>query len=406
MTGPHRFLRRASAKIGRLLPFALSKRSRAMLLHERLAYGPVPSHGFVPDAEPGPLDLVIAGRALAAYRAAKGGAGGSVTGSKGDVWTEFRARQQDFLSVLESSHADALAAYLCAMDRMDATHGITAGHVMYREMRQSGFARKKMARVIHDKLLALAEAVGAVPLENPEQGSWGENETLDVQRLVDAIDRKLAVPFRPPVVAGGALALHAGGRFILDRDVMSLYAAWRVRQILGVRTGTRVAEIGAGVGRVAFWYRRFDANAAYWIFDLPHVNALQAFYLAKADPTVPLRLYGEPDAIPGSVGATHVLPHFEIETMRSEPFDLVLNQDSFPEINEAAVIRYLEWVRATKSRFFLSINHESRPAAPGGGRQLNVAAVLDMVGGFSLVSRHAFPLRRGYAEELYAVHSA
>jgi len=399
-------LRRAAAKIGRLLPFSLSRRSRAMLLHEGLASGPVPDHGFVPDAEPGTADVGIAGRALAAYRAAKAGAGGSATGSAGDVWTAFLARQQGFMSVLESSRADALAAYLCAMDRMDATHGITSGHVMFRELGQSGFARAKMARLIQDKLLALAEAVGAVPLENPEQGSWGGNETMDASRLVDAIEKKLTIALQPPVVAGGALALRVGGRRILDRDVMSLYAAWRARQILGNRTGTRVAEIGAGVGRAAYWYCRLDAKAEYWIFDLPHVNVLQAFYLAKADPRYPLRLFGEPDPIPHGERAVHVLPHFEIENTRAVPFDLVLNQDSFPEINEPAVTRYLEWMRATKSRYFLSINHESRPPAPAGGRQLRVADVVEKMGGFSLVARHAFPLRRGYAEELYEARSA
>jgi len=403
MTGRQSFLRRASAKIGRLLPFSLSRRSRAMLLHEGLASGPVPDHGFVPDAEPGAADLAIAGRALVAYRAARAGAGGSVTGSAGDVWTAFSARQKDFTSVLESGRADGLAAYLCAMDRMDATHGITAGHVMYRELRQSGFARAKVARLIQDKLLALAEAIGAVPLENPEQGSWGGNETMQAGRLVEAIEKKLALALRPPVVAGGALALHAGDRRILDRDVMSLYAAWRARQILGNRSGTRVAEIGAGVGRAAYWYGRFDAKAEYWIFDLPHVNVLQAFYLAKADPEAPLRLFGEK---PLGARGVNVMPHFEIENARSEAFDLVLNQDSFPEINEAAVTRYLEWMRATGSRYFLSINHESRPAAPAGGRQLRVADVIGKVGGFTLVSRHAFPLRRGYAEELYEARSA
>ena len=84
----------------------------------------------------------------------------------------------------------------------------------------------------------------------------------------------------------------------------------------------------------------------------------------------------------------------------------MLYQDAFPEINEAAVTRYLEWMRATKSRYFLSINHESTPAAPEGGRQLRVADVIEKVGGFTLVSRHGFPLRRGYAEELYEARSA
>ena len=329
-----------------------------------------------------------------------------MTGSAGDVWTAFRARQQGFMSVLESGHAEALAAYLCAMDRMDATHGITAGHVMYRELRQSGFARAKMARLIQDKLLALAEAVGAVPLENPEQGSWGDNEALDAGRVVEAIENCLSIAFQPPVIAGGALALRIGERRILERDVMSLYAAWRARQILGNKSGSRIAEIGAGVGRAAYWYCRLDAQAEYWIFDLPHVNVLQAFYLAKANPRYPLRLFGEPDPIPHGARAVHVLPHFEIENTRAVPFDLVLNQDSFPEINEAAVTRYLEWMRATKSRYFFSINHESRPETPDGGRQLRVADMVRKVGGFKLVSRHPFPLRRGYAEELYEVRSA
>jgi hypothetical protein len=61
------------------------------------------------------------------------------------------------------------------------------------------------------------------------------------------------------------------------------------------------------------------------------------------------------------------------------------------------------WVRSS-SKYFLSINHESRPPY-GAGRQLNVPELVDEVGAFDLRSRSLYWLRKGYVVSLYEVRS-
>jgi hypothetical protein len=82
-----------------------------------------------------------------------------------------------------------------------------------------------------------------------------------------------------------------------------------------------------------------------------------------------------------------------------EKFELVLNQDSFPEIAENIVVDYLNWIRRYAEEF-ISINFESKASYPG-GKHLNVYELVQQVGGFKRTDREAFWLRKGYVVERY-----
>ena len=49
-----------------------------------------------------------------------------------------------------------------------------------------------------DRLAAVAEAIGAVPYENPESGRYGQNIHLAITELTDAIERGLGFPINRP----------------------------------------------------------------------------------------------------------------------------------------------------------------------------------------------------------------
>ncbi len=143
--------------------------------------------------------------------------------------------------------------------------------------------------------------------------------------------------------------------------------------------------------------------SSYQVFDLPHMNALQGFYLLKALPEAEIVLFGEERKTEGS---PHILisPNSQIHKSGPGVYDLVLNQDSFPEVNKAAVLQYLSWIRQSSRQCFLSINHESKP--PSGGSlnaQLSVPELVREAGGFDLKLRIPYWLRRGYVAELYQI---
>ena len=214
----------------------------------------------------------------------------------------------------------------------------------------------------------------------------------------------LGTDITPPPIDGGLFKISTGpeqgaGRFG-ERDCNAIYTGWALAQLLEVRaSGAAVCEIGGGAGRVAYWARRFGIDD-YTIYDLPQVNAVQGFYLMKALGGEAVRLYGEDHA--ESQGGICVLPYFACRDVTSRRYDLVLNQDSFPEINVDLVREYLAWTKKV-SHAFLSINHESQPNAVGGAFQNNVSELVRESGGYRLRSRQLYWLRKGYVMELYQV---
>jgi hypothetical protein len=162
-----------------------------------------------------------------------------------------------------------------------------------------------------------------------------------------------------------------------------------------------MCEIGAGSGRVAYWSYRLGFRS-YAIFDLPHINVVQGYYLLRSLPDARIALYGESDRIHMPNRIT-ILPDFCVHEMEADQFDLVLNQDSFPEINRDSVSEYLVWIKKASRQFFYSINHENRPPSAGGDLQLNIPELIGEVGGYRRVSRVPYWLRKGYVEELYTI---
>jgi hypothetical protein len=387
----------------------IQRRMRAPRGGASLLRSPVIAHDFgprppnvpaqiVPDLAPTEADVRAAARLSAAYHRAIADDPQRSQDGAADVWTHIRLGQRAFHEVLDGKDARALAAYLCNMCRHDATRGTVQGDDEFRRISADAKYRAYIALMAKDKLVSLAEAVGAIPCENPEQGSWGTNLHLDADDLVARVERLIGIPVAPPDIDGGLLKLSTSRGLFNERDLNAIYTAWMLRQQLP--TSAVLAEIGAGSGRVAHWAWKMGFRS-YTIFDLPHVNVVQGFYLLKALPDADIALYGEPEARAGGAGIT-ILPHFRVFDTGPGTFDLVLNQDSFPEIHADVVRRYLGHIRSMSRRHFLSINHESGARGPE-GPQLNVPAEIARVGGYRRVSRALYWLRRGYAAELYEI---
>jgi hypothetical protein len=89
-----------------------------------------------------------------------------------DVWeTVASVFHRDFVKTLQSGSPDRLAAYLSDAYRREITHGLGPGRQVF-EATQTPEGNRAIAALCVDRLAALAEAVGALPIENPEQGRW------------------------------------------------------------------------------------------------------------------------------------------------------------------------------------------------------------------------------------------
>jgi hypothetical protein len=346
-----------------------------------------------------PLDVQIAARLLAAYRSARSSP--ATDAARDDLWTTITASQSEFIGLLAAAGPDELAGYLCNLARHDAGRGIVQGDREYAAIVRSPSYRNEIGLMTKDKLVALAEAVGAVAVENPEQGTFGRSLSLDADALVDLIEEKLG-GIAPPDIDGGLLKLETSQGLFGERDLNAIFTAFLMRRLLDKQwTSADVCEIGAGTGRVAYWAFR-NGVRRYTIFDLPHVNVVQGYYLLRSLGPDNVALLGEPGRTAGAP-YVRVLPAQAIEDETAREFDLVLNQDSFPEIHAATVREYLRWVRLVCRGRFLSINHESKPRSRRGVAQLSVGEVVDEVGGFRRTDRFPYWLRRGYVAELYEI---
>jgi hypothetical protein len=371
-----------------------------ILLHE-MKDAPAVDTVVVPDKRPGPEDVAIASRLLAAYRVARERASQSDGHGRVDLWSMIRDQQRSFLAILDRNEPAELAEHLCNLARHDIGNGILQGRREYQRLQRDGSYRRFLGLNAKDKLVALAEAVGALAVENPEQGSYGKNMASDPDVLVPAISERLGIEIAPPDLDGGLLKLRTSRGLFGERDLNAVFTASLLARMLRGAPRKRICEIGAGTGRVAYWCLRFGLGPLTLV-DLPHVNVVQAYYLLKTGSNVVL----EGEALASGTNVVRVLSSHALDAGLGDRYDVVLNQDSFPEMHADTVREYLRWTAHSCDGVLVSINHESRSEYGLGRRHISVSAIADELGTHVRIDRYPYWLRKGYVVEVYSVDPA
>ncbi|WP_375461318.1 hypothetical protein [uncultured Enterovirga sp.] len=339
----------------------------------------------------GPVDdgvLDIAGRIVGALQTAE-----TVSTDYGPLWGLLVKSHGEFLALARDSAVAELAQYLADVGRRPLSTGFFDGPAAYEGAESNAAFRNAAATLIFDRLLSLAEAMGCVAVENPEQGRRGVHSTAEPSALLDAVAATLSVPsLKAPV--GGYWGLSTTHGVVNVRALDAMYAAWRLDVLRRQYGTTGISEIGGGVGLVAHYAALLGAFP-YQIVDLPTVGAAQAFTLRHHSD---LRLYGEDQA----GGRLTLIPPWEFGASDKGGREFLFNMDSLPEIETAAAIKYLSDARSLGFRYFLSINQESGWTI-GEWSQNKVSDLVKQAGGYILLSRHRNWMRPGYVEELYAI---
>jgi hypothetical protein len=359
-----------------------NERARSRLHH------PVGAIPALTEAEPGVPRPDIAARAIAAFAR-------SAPVAAGPVWEALLAGpQRDLAGWLAQGEAAPLARDLAALGRSEAAQGFFGGAGQHRRCTDDPSYSQLLAAWTHDKTLSLAEAVGAVPLELPENGAWAESIRTPTADLFTAIETRLGLDLTPPCHVGAYLGLEAGGRILQMRVLEAIYAAWRIRQLADAHGARRVCEIGAGAGLTAYYAVLFGIDD-YVIVDLPTMNAVQAYLLIGSRFGDRVALHGEDRS-----AGIRILPPEAFADLTPGTIDLIYNQDSLPEIEPEAARAYLRGAIRIGVRLFLSINQEAHLPVEG-GHQRSVPELIADTPGFTLRSRHRHWLRQGYVEEVY-----
>jgi len=285
---------------------------------------------------------------------------------KSDQWASVEHdHHQEVFTLLKRDDAHGLMLYLRDAHNRSLTYGITQGSFMTNVLKTRPDARRLIMLELLDHLVSLAEFLGVLDVECPDQhGKWGENIHSDPLLLIDRITATIGAQVVPPQVISSCFGLCTGHGILSTRDLLSLYAALRIKTLISTPNGPvasgSACEIGGGLGSVAYYANRLGI-AQYTIIDLPLISLLQGYFLIRALPEVKIALYGEdvPDA------AIRLLPTYAFASEQNS-YDLLFNQDSMPEIHPDYSIGYLRGSLAKKIPLFLSINQEAtRTAEPG-----------------------------------------
>jgi hypothetical protein len=343
------------------------------------------------------VGLAVADRLIAAHRKL-----GDDTPT-GDMWAWISEhRQRSLATALAQGETGEVARLLGSMFHQDFVLGMAQGPILLRS--RSALEDRIWSVKCLDSLVSLAEALGVVPVENPEQGGTGLALGGGLDKLVAALDEALGFRLDFPDV-GGPSGLTVDGRLITPSTPDQVYAAVRLDEAIKVNLDPhedaplRITEIGGGYGALCFWLlQRRDAVDSYTIIDLPLVNAIQGFFLARALGPENVSFYGEPAA------RVRILPT-EATADAATPFTVLVNKDSMPEMPQDAMEGYLSWARETCDGLFYSYNQE---AAAGflGKSQGVVHLAVSKLGGFERVRRETSWVRPGYVEEVYRMTSA
>jgi hypothetical protein len=316
------------------------------------------------------------------------------TAEYGALWGMLvTSRHGDIVRMANAGQARELGAYLSELGRQPLAFGFFDGPESHVAAETNPLFKTAGATVIFDRILSLAEALGCIYLENPEQGIWGQVANADADDLLGRIAVTLCVDdLRPPV--GGFWGLPTRFGPLNARAIDALYAASRISAIRKTYDLHGVTEIGGGAGLAAHYCLAMGV-APYKIVDLPTVSAAQAYTLRDE---MGLELYGE-DREDARV---ELAPPWEFAPPPSGKYDLLFNMDSLPEIGTDVAVGYLKAAREMGYRYLLSINQESGGDV-GQWSQGKVSSLAERAGGYTRLQRHRDWMRPGYVEELYAI---
>jgi hypothetical protein len=236
--------------------------------------------------------------------------------------------------------------------------------------------------IITDRLHLLCGATGTRRVPNPERPA--ENPPrLDVDALISCLDAAFRIKVEFPNPFDGEVGLVTPRGVASERAVQALYQAWRIARLLTGISAPRVIEIGAGLGRTAYYAWQLRIRD-YTIIDIPMSAVAQAYFLGRVLGHDAIRLFGEPKR-PG----IHILPP-SVFMSTSDRYDLAINVDSLTEMANATAAEYVRQIEQ-RTDLFWSVNHEA-----------NAFCVRDLFSAAAVphVSRMPYWLRPGYVDEL------
>ncbi|GEM_PF-1511840 len=314
------------------------------------------------------------------------------------IWGVLRETHYDSLStVVKTGDVAGLDRYLGALFRTKAVNGYTYGSTFDSWPHRWNYLPVQ----IELSVVQLAEALGLIRAECHEQGEVAFWRRLVTEaELIEKLESFFRFRIEQPRF-GDPRGVIFGARFLTRETCSHLHSAHKIRLAIernGLAAPLDIVEIGGGFGGTCYWLRKVlgDRVRRYVIVDLPEVRFVQAFFLGSAHPD---QLVLPSESGDRATSPIHLISNNELDKIDFRP-NVLINQDSMPEMPESEIVRYLGWANATLDGLFITFNQET--LSRGGSEfQVHVPSVVARFPRFKRVSRETSWDRRGYVEEIY-----
>jgi hypothetical protein len=245
---------------------------------------------------------------------------------------------------------DSLAKMLKDPNNTDLYHGTDMGlSLNFRDLHSDQDYQNKLETSLTKQMLDFAECLGIRPV-------WWEKTNVprpeigDLNLLLSEFDEYFGVKLNYPSPFPGELGLITEHGLVGLKVPWSIYQAWRTLKLCQLVNGSRVLEIGPGIGRGAYYAFALGLTD-YTTIDLPLGIVGQALFLGSVMSPDDIWMMGDdPELMDGRI---KLLPPPLLEGY----YDVVVNASSLPEMTVPQMKEYMAF-SSTNAKVLYSLNHE------------------------------------------------
>jgi putative sugar O-methyltransferase len=204
---------------------------------------------------------------------------------------------------------------------------------------------------------------------------------------------------------GNPFLISYRGRPISQDLCNSIHEFYRSTSMSALsKSSFRIAELGAGYGRLGQVYLSTLPNASYCVIDIPPALYVSQRYLAEVFPNQPVfkfREFGSYEEVRLEFEAARIrfLAAHQIELLPPDQFDLFVNISSLHEMTRAQIANYLKQIdRLCRGHFYSKQWRISR--AKGNGFTLRETEY-PIPDNWREVFHRQHPIQRMFFEALY-----
>jgi putative sugar O-methyltransferase len=282
--------------------------------------------------------------------------------------------------------------------------GLASGDIV---KHSESFLGKKIWNLKYiDSIISLGSYIGCTRYESPQQGDYGQYTKADIEDIVVSIEKKINKSISFPDI-GSPYGIVIKNSLLTQEDMEHLYAALRIKEylkqlgLLKESNKFNFLEIGGGYGGLCRWLNiLLEKNIdTYTIVDLPLISQIQAFFLSSYFKKDNIVLANEKNNLNSKIILKTNLEYLDdIENN----YNIVINQNSMPEMTDEIVEEYLNKICNENLKYFISFNHEAI-SVHFNQKQVSVREICSKNPKLKLILRNPSFMRNGYLEEIYSL---